>query len=77
MLSNLSFIVSSREGRTHLDTADTFAFLDSKLDVALVTPRGGPRILNQPVVLAILCTVAHSQNSVVEIRTAPDIIKDA
>ena len=60
-----------------LDATYTLAINDSKLDIALVTPRGSPRVLNQPVVLVILSTVAHSQNSVVEIRTAPDIIKDA
>ena len=65
-----SVVVCSREGRAHLDTTNTFAFLNSELDVALITPPGVPRVLDQPVLLAVLSAVADSKHCVVEISAA-------
>ena len=50
----------------HLDTADTRTIDDSELDVALVAPGGVPGVLNEPVFLAVLSSIAYSEDSVVK-----------
>ena len=41
-----------------------------ELDVAVVAPGGIPRVLDEPVVLAILGAVADDEHGVVEVGTA-------
>ena len=54
----------------HVDTADTSARLNSDLDVALVAPGGGPRVLNQKVVSAVLGTVTNCEDAMIEMVSA-------
>ena len=60
----------------HLDTADTVTVNDGKLDVALVTPGGVPRVLNEPVVLASLAAPSDCEDGVVKAGTALGAIED-
>ena len=60
----------------HLDTADTVTVNDGKLDVALVTPGGVPRVLNEPVVLARLAAPSDGEDGVVKSGTALGAVKD-
>jgi len=36
-------------------------------NVALLTPRGAPRIFHLPIIHTILCTIAHQKNTMVEL----------
>ena len=53
-----------------MDTADTLAIDDSELDVTLITPSGGPGVLDEPVLLAVLSAITNSEDSVVETGAA-------
>jgi len=63
---------------TGLDTADTLTVLDGELDVTLVTPDGGPGVLDEPVVEAGvgIGTVADGEDGVVNLGTAIGGVKD-
>jgi hypothetical protein len=54
----------------HVDTADTSARLNSDLDVALVAPGGGPRVLNQEVGGTILGTITNCEDTMIEVASA-------
>jgi len=54
----------------HVDTADTSARLNSDLDVALVAPGGGPRVLNQEVGGTILGTITNCEDTMIEVVSA-------
>jgi len=56
--------------RLLLDTAGTSGGVLGQLDVTLVTPGGGPRVLDEPVVLTVLGTGTNSEDSVVKLGTA-------
>ena len=62
----------------HLDTANTVAIDDSKLDVSLVAPSGVPGVLDQPVVQSGLGVVApaDSEDGVVEAGSAFGAVED-
>jgi len=45
-------------------------------DVTLLTPRGTPGVLDNPVVLTSISTITNSEDTVVELSTARGIIKD-
>ena len=60
-----------------LDTADTFASLGGEADVALLTPVGGPRVLDDPVVLTLFSPVAYHEDGVVDIAAALLVGEDA
>ena len=50
----------------NLDTANTIGVIHAELDVTLVTPGGVPGVLDEPVVLSILGTIADSEDGVIE-----------
>ena len=54
----------------NLDTADTIGVIHAELDVTLVTPGGVPGVLDEPVVLSILGTIADSEDGVIEVGSA-------
>ena len=56
--------------RVHLDAAGAICGVLGELDVALLTPMGAPRVLYEPVLLAILGPVANDQHGVVKVRAA-------
>ena len=64
------FSVGLGEQRGTLDAASARTTSKSELDVALVTPGGAPRVLDEPVAEAVLETVADSEDSVVELGAA-------
>ena len=49
-----------------LDTAGTGGVVHAELDVALVAPSGVPGVLDEPVVLSILGTIADGEDGVIE-----------
>lgn len=49
-----AFSVGDWVERLHLDTTSTVIAILSKLDVTLVTPRGTPRVLDEPVFNTVL-----------------------
>ena len=63
-------LVGNGVERAHLDTAGTSGAVHGELDVALVAPGGVPGVLDEPVVLAVLSTVADSEDGVVEVGAA-------
>jgi len=60
----------------HLDTADTVTFDLSELNIALVSPDGGPGILDEPVVLAVLGAVADSEDGMIERSATSGSVED-
>ena len=56
--------------RLHLDTADTFAFNGSDLDVTLVTPSCTPGVSYDVVLFTTLSSVTNSGDGVVKVGTA-------
>jgi hypothetical protein len=60
----------------HLDTADTGSIDGSELDVAINTPGGAPGVLDEPVVLSVLVTVADGEDGVVECGSASFGVED-
>ena len=56
--------------RLHLDAADALAVDGGDLDVALITPAGAPRVAHDVVVLAVLVSIADSDDGVVKRRAA-------
>jgi len=59
--------VSGREDGLHLDTADTSAVLDSDSNVTLLSPLGGPRVLNDVEwTSSSVGSVTNSEDTVVE-----------
>ena len=70
--------VGGRVGRGLLNAADTSTILDSESDVALLTPVGVPRVLNEPVFEASGCisAIADSEDSVVKVGAAGRRVED-
>lgn len=60
-----------------MNTADSSAVLDGKSHVALLAPAGAPRILHDPVFLAIFRAVANQQGGVVKGSSALGRVKDS
>ena len=60
----------------HLDTADTVTVDDGELDVALFAPGGVPGVLDEPVVLTVLGTVADGEDGVIEGGSALGGVED-
>ena len=56
--------------RVDLDTAGTIRVVHAELDVTLVPPGGVPRVLDEPVVLSILGTIADGEDGVIEVGSA-------
>lgn len=54
----------------HVDTADASTILNSDLEIALVTPGGGPRVLNQEVGSAVFGTVTNCEDTMIEVDSA-------
>ena len=52
-------------GRSHLDAADSIAWLDGDSDVAFLTPVGAPRVFDEPVVQTLLATIANDGHRVI------------
>ena len=51
----------------HLNAASASGAILSELDVALIAPGGVPGVLHEPVVLAILGSVADDEHGMVEV----------
>ena len=62
--------------RLHLDTADTLAIDGGDLDVALITPGGGPGVSDNVVLLTSLGSVADGGNGVVEAGSTGSGVED-
>ena len=69
--------VGCGELRVKLDAAGAIGGVLGELDVAIVTPGGVPRVLHEPVILAIFGAVTNDQHSVVKIIAAFGARKDA
>jgi len=63
--------------RSHLDTADTFAILNSKFDVAFVSPGSVPGIFDEPVFFVTLLAPADDEDGMVELGAALSRVHDA
>jgi len=59
-----------------LDTADTGSWDGSDLDVSLVSPRSGPGVSNDVVVLSTLGSVSNGSDGVVELGSALSRVED-
>ena len=71
-------LVGSGVERSVLDTADTLTVSDGELDVALVTPGGVPRVLDEPVVKTggLIGAIADSEDGVIESSAAVGGVED-
>ena len=67
---DLTSSVGGRSLWVDLDTAGTIRAVHAELDVTLVTPGGVPRVLDEPVVLSILGTIADGEDGVIEVGSA-------
>ena len=60
----------------HLDTADTWSFDGSDLDVSSISPGGTPGVSDEVVVLARLGSVSNSGDGVIEVGSAGGGVED-
>ena len=73
MLVNGAKVSELRVGWLRLLTADTFALLghvSHNSDVALLTPGGAPRVLDEPVVSLALSSLTNKEDTVIEAGSA-------
>jgi len=63
--------VCDSTGWVHLDAADAITIsVVGDLDVAVVTPGCGPRVLDDVVVLAVFAAIADGEDTVVKLSSA-------
>jgi len=60
-----------------LNTTDTVAGDDADLDVAVVTPAGPPRVLDEPVLLAVGGAPANGEDGVIKFFAAAGVVHDS
>ena len=68
----ISFSVGDDSLWFQLDTADTVTIDDGELNVALITPGGSPRVLDEPVIetSSLIVAIADGEDSVIKAGAA-------
>lgn len=70
--------VSNSTGWVHHDAADAISVtVVGDLDVAVVSPGGGPGVLDEEVVLAAISSVSDGKDTVVEVGSALGAVEDS